>query len=178
MSRAVLSIAATVLALTAMPAAAGTPSAPREPAAQVTQISPDKGVSPAYQQRRAAVDKLNTEYESAAAQFDANDTVLDREAATLKQRQALLDLHKRSYREAVARCVDTTCIDALNPQRDAVNADQVALNHDIDAHNARMAKREQDAEKLDQMEKQIGDLRAELQRLETDMAAPQPAAVR
>lgn len=178
MSRAILSIAATVLALTAVPAVADMAAGPLESAAQVAQASLDKGATAAHQQRRTALDKLTADYESAAARFDANDTVLDREAATLKQRQALLDLHKRSYRDAVARCMDATCIDGLNPQRDAVNADQVALNRDIDAHNARMAQREQEAVKLDQMEKQIGELREDLRRQEQDTATSQPTAAR
>ena len=78
----------------------------------------------------------------------------------------------------MARCPDTSCIDGLNRQRDAVNADQIALNRDIDAHNARMAQREQEAAKLDLMEAQLVEIREDLQRLEQDMATPQPAAAR
>jgi len=159
-----------------MPAAAGMAASPPKSAGQVAQAVPSKAAT--YQQRRAALDTLTAEYESAAARFDAGDTVLDRESATLKQRQALLDLHKRNYRDAVARCPDTRCIDGLNRQRDAVNADQIALNRDIDAHNARMAQREQEAAKLDLMEAQLVEIREDLQRLEQDMATSQPATAR
>ena len=174
MSRAVLSLAAIVLVLAATPAAADQPTGFTEPATLLAQASPNKTAQAYYQQQRAALDKLSAEYESASAIFDAGDTVLDREAATLKQRQILLDLHKRDYRDALARCVDPVCVKALTPPRDAINADQIALNRDIDSHNARMALREKEASRLDVMEAQLNELRDEVQRLEQDMAASKP----
>lgn len=158
MPRAVLSIASVILALSGLPAAAAA-------AEQTAQATLDARY---YQQRRATLESLAAQYESAVARFEANDEMLDRERGAIKQRQALLDLRKREYREALARCSDTACIDALNPQRDTINADQVLINRDIDGYNARMAERETEAAKLDLLEAQINEVRADVQRLEQD----------
>jgi hypothetical protein len=160
MFRAVVPIAVTILALACGPSAAAMPEGASAPEMQLAQVLPVD-----LQQRRVAVDKLAAVYDSANASFEANEAALDREAATLRQRQALLDLHKREYKEGLARCGDVKCVDGLNPQRDAINIDQRTLNRDIDTYNGRMAQREQEAARLDLMEAQIKEMREEIESL-------------
>lgn len=170
MPRTVLSIATVILAISTAPAQTAMPDGAAGHAAQVAQAAPDKASLQArHQQRRATLEALTTEYESAAARFDANEMALDREHAGIKQRQGMIDLRKQEYREILARCQDAACIEGQNTRRDAINADQMALNRDIDAYNARMDQRESDAAKLDMMEAHLGELRDELSRLEQDI---------
>lgn len=119
------------------------------------------------QQRKQQLELLTGEYEAAVQQFEASEAQLDREHAGITQRQAQLDKRRREYRQALSACQDVTCVDGLNGQRDSINAEQLLLNRDIDAYNARMERRESDAAKLDLMETHLDELRERVRQTES-----------
>lgn len=157
MSRLAVPMSAAVIAVAVLLSA---PSGAADPA-QLAQAPASQ------QQRQQQLEMLSREYDAAVQQFEAGEAQLDREHAAILQRQGMLDQRKRDYRQALTACQDVACIDGLNGRRDEINAEQLMLNRDIDAYNARMERRESDAAKLDLMEAHLDELREQLRQTQT-----------